>query len=183
MLSSERGLFVLKLKAAEIPRTVKKIRQIWEEMFPGNPFDFFFLDDYYSQQYAADELFGKIFALFSVLAIFITALGILGLTAFSAVQRSKEVGIRKVLGASITHILYLMARDFLRLLMAAFMISIPLAVYGIRLWLEGFAFKMSINGMVFIASLVIVVGTTIVTVFAQAYRTATANPVEAIRYE
>jgi putative ABC transport system permease protein len=99
------------------------------------------------------------------------------------VQRSKEVGIRKVLGASIAHILYLMARDFLKLLIVAFIISIPLAIYGIRFWLEGYAFKMSINGMIFIISLTLVVFITIVTVFAQAYRTATTNPVEAIRYE
>ena len=183
MLSSQRGVFVLKLRPGEIPETVKSVRQIWEDMFPGNPFEFFFLDDYYGQQYAADDLFGKIFTLFSVLAVFITTLGILGLTAFSAVQRSKEVGIRKVLGASIAHILYLMAKDFLKLLIAAFIISVPLAIYGIRLWLEDYAFKMNINGMVFIISLILVVFVTVITVFGQAYRTANTNPVEAIRYE
>ena len=183
MLSSQRGVFVLKLRPGQIPETVKSVRQIWEDMFPGNPFEFFFLDDYYDQQYATDDLFGKIFTLFSVLAVFITTLGILGLTAFSAVQRSKEVGIRKVLGASIAHILYLMAKDFLKLLIAAFIISVPLAIYGIRLWLEGYAFKMNINGMVFIISLILVVFITLITVFGQAYRTANTNPVEAIRYE
>jgi len=183
MASSPRGVLVLKLSSTNMQETVTKIEDIWEEMFQGNPFEFFFLDDYYNQQYAADELFGKIFGLFSIMAIFITALGILGLTAFSAVQRSKEVGVRKVLGASLLDILYLMVRDFLKLLVVAFAISVPLAFYGIRFWLEGFAFKMDTNYLDFLIALFIVGFITLITVFMQSFHTATTNPVEAIRYE
>ena len=117
------------------------------------------------------------------MAIFITALGILGLTAFSAVQRSREVGIRKILGASLGDILFLMVHDFLRLLIVAFIISMPLAYYGTRRWLESYAFKMDLNFVVCLISLLLVGLITIVTVFTQSYRTATTNPVEAIRYE
>jgi putative ABC transport system permease protein len=183
MASSPRGVFVLKMSSSNMQETITNIQSLWEKMFQGNPFDFFFLDDYYNQQYEADELFGKIFGLFSVMAIFITALGILGLTAFSAIQRSKEVGIRKVLGAGILDILYLMVKDFLGLLIIAFIISIPLAFYGIRWWLEGYAFKMSLNFVVFLISLVVVGSITLITVFTQSFRAATINPVKAIRYE
>jgi len=183
MLSSPRGVFVLKLGASQVPETVQAVQKIWDNMFSGNPYDFFFLDDYYNQQYEADELFGKIFGLFSLLAIFITTLGILGLTAFSAVQRSKEVGIRKILGASVNHILYLMARDFLKLLIWAFLLSIPMSLFGIRKWLESYAFKMSPNYSIFIIALGVVGIITLITVFAQTYRVATTNPVKAIRYE
>jgi putative ABC transport system permease protein len=183
MAASPRGVFVLKLSPSHMPETMNNIENIWNDMFPGNPFEYFFLDEYYNQQYASDELFAKIFGFFSLMAIFITALGILGLTAFSAVQRSKEVGIRKVLGASITDILYLMVKDFLGLLLIAFSISIPVTIYGIRWWLEGFAFKMNPGYIVFAISLLLVGIITIITVFAQSYRTATLNPVETIRYE
>lgn len=183
MLSSPRGVFVLKLNSTQVPVTVQAVQKIWQDMFSGNPYDFFFLDDYYNQQYEADELFGRIFGLFSILAIFITSLGILGLTAFSAVQRSKEVGIRKVLGANVRDILYLMARDYIRLLIIAFVVSIPLALYGIRIWLESYAFKMTPDYMIFIIALGVVGIITLMTVFAQTYRVATTNPVKAIRYE
>ena len=103
-----RGLFVLELDTKEPGPTVEKIGQLFTEFFPDNPFEYFFLDDYYEQQYKADELFGKVFALFSLLAIIVTGLGILGLSSFMALQRTKEIGIRKVLGASSARILFLL---------------------------------------------------------------------------
>ncbi|UCH97520.1 MAG: ABC transporter permease, partial [Candidatus Aminicenantes bacterium] len=108
-----RGHFAVKINSQNVPGTVHLVQQQYEQFFPGNPFEYFFLDDYYNQQYKEDELFGKVFGIFSFLAIFVTCLGIFGLSSFMAIQRTKEIGIRKVLGAGVPRILFLLTKDFL----------------------------------------------------------------------
>ncbi|MCP4370662.1 MAG: ABC transporter permease, partial [Deltaproteobacteria bacterium] len=153
------------------------------EFFPGNPFDYFFLDTYFDQQYKADELFGKVFGIFAFLAIFVTSLGILGLSSFMAVQRTKEIGIRKVLGANVSRILYLLSKDFLILIGISFVLSIPLTYWGINLWLNSFANKMELSGWIYLIPLVIVGMITSVTIGSHVIRAALTNPVESLRYE
>ena len=146
-------------------------------------FDYFFLDDYYNQQYQNDQQFGRVFSLFAALASIITVLGILGLSSFSATQRIKEIGIRKVIGASVSKILLLLSRDFLILIVVAFTISLLPTIFGINKWLESFANRMNLSGWLFVVPLAVVFIITILTIGSHAIKAALANPVESLRYE
>ncbi len=178
-----RGHFIVRLNTQNIRESIRHINAQYEKFFPGNPFNYFFLDEYFNQQYKSDELFGRIFSLFAGLAIIITALGIFGLASFSAVQRTKEIGIRKVLGANIPRILFLLIKDFLVLLVMSFIISIPFLIYGLNRWLQGFANKMDLNVLIFIVPMIIVLGVTLCSVSYQTIKSAKANPIDSIRYE
>lgn len=180
---NNRGHFALKIQDAKIMETVDRVQKLFAKLFPGNPYDFFFLDDYYNQQYQADERFGKVVGLFSVLTIIVTCLGIFGLSAFSAVQRTKEIGIRKAVGATVSNIMYLLTKDFMILLVAAFLISLPLTFFGINLWLKEFANRIELKFILFLLPLITVWLIAIFTASTQAIRAARANPVESLRYE
>ncbi|RJX30486.1 MAG: ABC transporter permease [Desulfurivibrio sp.] len=178
-----RGQLVLKVASPNLQDTVSRVRRIYEKLFPGNPFDYFFLDDYFNQQYQADLQFGRVFGLFSGLAIFITCLGLLGLTSFMTVQRTKEIGIRKVLGASSARLAGLLVKDFVILILIAFLLALPLTLWTLEHWLGTFAQRMELSSGLFLAPLAIVLLITLATVCAHVLRTATANPVKSLRYE
>ena len=178
-----RGVFAIKINPQNIPEAIRLVQQYYEQFFPGNPFEYDFLDDYYNQQYKEDELFGKVFGIFSFLAIFVTSLGIFGLSSFMAIQRTKEIGIRKVLGAGVPRILYLLTKDFLVLLLLSFIIVLPLTIWGIKSWLNGFAQQMSLGPVLFILPLLIVGVVMLLTLAAHVIRAALANPIQSIRYE
>ena len=177
------GKFAIKVNAQNIRETVALIGQTYSDFFPENPYEYFFLDDYFDQQYWADELFGRVVAIFAILAIFVTGLGIFGMSAFLALQRTKEIGIRKVLGASTSSILRLLTWDFLVLIFVSLLIAWPLAYWGIRQWLDSFAQRMSLNALQFLAPLVIIVVITTLTISSHIVKAATANPVNAIKHE
>jgi putative ABC transport system permease protein len=179
----KRGLFAFKLNTANYQESIEEIKNKYASFFPGNPYDYFFLDEYFNQQYQADQLYGKVFALFSLLAIFITSLGILALSYFVAIQRTKEVGIRKVMGASVFKILTLFSKDFLILILISFLIAAPLTYYGILKWLNFYAYKMEIEAWLFVLPLLIVSVITLITVGVNSLKTVMANPVESLRYE
>jgi len=141
------------------------------------------LDSYYDEQYKSEQLFGNIFTLFSTLAILITSLGIFGLSLYSASQRTKEIGIRKVMGASTSNILKMLITDSVKLIIIANLIAWPIAYYGISRWLEGFANRTDIGVWVFALSGLIIITTTILTISYQSYRSASANPVNSIQQE
>jgi len=178
-----RGVIAVKIHPQYVSETIQLVRRNYEKFFPGNPVDFIFLDDYFNQQYLSDERFGKIFGIFSLLAIFVTSLGILGLSSFIAVQRTKEIGIRKVLGASIPRILLLLTRDYLFLLFLSICISLPILFFGIQKWLQGFAYRMNISVWLFIIPVFVIAMITLVTVGYQTLKSALSNPVNALRYE
>jgi len=178
-----RGLFVLKLNTREMASTIREIRRLYDQFFPDNPFEYFFLDDYYNQQYKADELFGKVFALFSFLAIVVTSLGILGLSSFMALQRTKEIGIRKVLGASTPRIIFLLAKDFLQLLSISFAIALPISYFFISHWLRSFAVRTDLSAGLFLYPLAMVSLVTTITICSHVIKAAMANPVESLKYE
>jgi len=178
-----RGNFAFKLNTANMQETVGLIKAQYDEFFPGNPFDYFFLDEYYDQQYKADELFGSVFGVFSFFAIFVTGLGILGLSSFMAVQRTKEIGIRKVLGANISKIIVMLSKDFMILILLSFVIALPLTIIGINNWLDSFANKMDIAVNIYIWPLVIVCLITMLTMGAHVLKAALSNPVESLRFE
>ena len=182
-IETSRGFYSMKLSTSNVQSTIKQIKTKWEEIFPGNPFDFFFLDDKFDKQYHKDIQFGNVFGIFSGLAIFIACLGLFALASFSAIQRTKEIGVRKVLGASVNSIVSLLAKGFLKLVCLSIIISIPATYFIMNYWLRSFAYRVAISGWIFLLSAVIV---TLIAVLAIAYhtiKTAVSNPVKALKYE
>jgi putative ABC transport system permease protein len=177
------GRFALKVNPANIKGILPMIQRKYEEFFPGNPFDYFFLDDYYNKQYEDDEKLVSVIGGFSILAIFITGLGIFGLSSFMTVQRTREIGIRKVLGATVPNILRLLTKDFLVLIAISYIIALLASFLGIRWWLNFFANRMDLSAWIFILPLIVVVAITLLTTGAHVIKAALANPVDSIKYE
>ena len=127
-----RGGFVVNIDESALPAIIPEIRKRYDEFFPGNPFEYFFLDEYYDRQYQRDQRLGNVFGVFSLLAMIVTSLGILGLSSFMAAQRTKEIGLRKILGAGVARINILLTKDFLRLIVLAFLLALPIVTRGIH---------------------------------------------------
>lgn len=178
-----RGQFAVKLDKTNIRETVQFVEKTYAEFFPNNPFEYFFLDDYFDQQYQSDQLFGRVFTLFTILAILITALGLLGMSAFNIANRTKEIGIRKVLGASMRGILYLLSKEYIKWVVISSLIAWPIAWYAMRIWLRGFATRIQFGWFTFVAAALIALAVALITVSAQGWRAVLANPVDTLRYE
>ncbi|MCP4703278.1 MAG: FtsX-like permease family protein, partial [candidate division Zixibacteria bacterium] len=177
------GMIAMKLNTPNTKEALGIVKTEYNSFFPGNPFDYFFLDDYYSQQYKASELFGKVSGLFTILAIFITVIGIYGLSSFSIIRQTKEIGIRKVMGASVTSIAKLLTKELVILAVIANLIAGPIAYYVMNLWLEDFAFRTNIGIDLFLLAGGITLFFAIATVIYQVIKAARSNPVETLRYE
>ena len=175
--------YSMKVSTQNLPATLSKIEENYQRTFPENPIDYFFLDDHFAQQYKADQQFGKVFGLFAGLAILVACLGLLGLASYTAARRTKEIGIRKVLGASTSQILVLMVRQFVLLVLIAAAISIPLAWWGRQEWLNNYAYRSDFSVWLFLIPFLIVLMIAMLTVFWQTFSTARTNPVKALRYE
>lgn len=163
--------------------TVDAIKQTWAETFPTIPFEYVYLDTEFQAQYEEDQRRSKVFSSFALLTIIIACLGLLGLASFSAEQRTKEIGVRKVIGASVQQLLILLTKDFVILLGIASLIAFPVAWYLMKGWLEDFAYATEISWLTFVGALIITLVITILTTTYHAYKAATANPVEALKYE
>jgi putative ABC transport system permease protein len=163
--------------------TISAVKAIWDKTFPENPFEYFFLDDYFQKQYEADKNFGKTFALFAILAIAIACLGLLGLASFVTTQRTKEIGIRKILGATVPNILYKLTSGFIKPIVISLIIAIPLTYYLLSQWLQNYAFRISINAWFFIIPALLIILVAIVTVTTQTMKAASLNPVKNLRTE
>jgi putative ABC transport system permease protein len=166
-----------------LDRTLANVRAAYEKAFPGNPFDYFFLDDYFNSQYKNERQFGVLFTTFAALALAIGCLGLLGLSAYTVVQRTKEIGIRKVLGSSEGGVFVLLSKDYVRLVMLAIVLSVPLVYYLMDSWLQSFAYHTSISPFVFVGAGAIVLAISLLTVSVQTLRAARANPIDSLRYE
>jgi putative ABC transport system permease protein len=177
------GAFAIRLHNGDVSSTVETVRQLYTEFFPGNSFEYFFLDDYYNQQYASDVLFGRVYGLFTLLAVIIIVLGIYGLSSYSVTRLTKEIGIRKVLGATVPGIVSLLTREFIMLITIANIIAWPVAYYLMSGWLENFANRTSVGVATFILAIAATLIVALLTVSFQVIRAARANPVKAIRYE
>jgi putative ABC transport system permease protein len=173
----------VKVNTKDLPSTIAGIKKIYDGFFPGNYFDYYFLDAKYNEQYANDQLFGKAFSIFAGFAIFIACLGLLGLSLFATAQRTKEIGVRKVLGASVGNIVLLLSRDFIGLVILAFIIASPIAWFVMHQWLQDFAYRINIEWWVFAIAGLLAVTIALVTISYQAIRAAVANPVRALRSE
>jgi len=177
------NFYSIKLQSDHIPETIELVRKEWDASFPGNPFDYFFLDDHYNMQYKADMQFGKVFSLFAGLAIFIACLGLFGLASFMTTQRTKEIGVRKVLGATVASILVLLSKDFSKFILTAILISIPLSWYLMHNWLADFANRISISWWLFAIPAILLLFIALLTISFQTVKSALANPVDSLRDE
>ena len=177
------GYLSVKTPASKASQTIAQVKASWNKFFPGNTFEYFFLDDHFDEQYKADRRFGQVFGLFTSLAILVACLGLFALASFTTLQRTKEIGIRKVLGASVPKILKLLYQEFALLLFVAFVIAIPIAWYVIANWLQGYAFRISIHWSYFIIPFITILLIALLTVSFQSIKAAVANPVKSLRTE
>ncbi|HVX52806.1 MAG TPA: ABC transporter permease, partial [Chitinophagaceae bacterium] len=173
----------IKVNAANVANTIAAIKTKYNQYFPGNLFDYFFLDERFKQQYADDQLFGKAFGIFAGFAICIACLGLLGLSLFATLQRTKEIGVRKVLGASVSNIVLLLSKDFIKLVLVAFVIASPVAYYIMHQWLQDFAYRINIEWWVFAIAGMLAVFIALATISYQAIKAAVTNPVKSLRTE
>ena len=167
----------------DIPRTVAALQQQWQTLAPQRPFNYFFLDQSFDEQYRAEARFGELFIYFAGLAIFTACLGLFGLISYTIVQRTQEIGIRKVLGASESSIVRLLSKDFLVLVLVAFVIASPVAWYALDQWLADFAYRVAMPWWIFALAGLLATVIAMLTVSVQSVRAATANPVDSLRSE
>jgi putative ABC transport system permease protein len=177
------NLLSVNIDGRHVPTTIAAIERKWKELLPDKPFSYFFLDEFFDKQYRAEDRFGTLFLYFAALAIFISCLGLMGLASYSTVQRTKEIGIRKVVGASVGQIVYLLSRDFLQLVLLAFVVSAPIAWWLIEGWLKGFAYRIPIYWWIFAIAGLLAALIAVLTVSFQAIRAALVNPVNSLRSE
>lgn len=185
LIPDANAYYSLKLTAARDnwPNIIDQLKQQYKAFFPQNPFDYFFLDDHIAAQYRSDQQFGQTFSLFAGLAIFVSCLGLLGLASFVTSQRTKEIGIRKIIGAPVPSILMLLTRDFLRPILLAFLLATPLTWYVLGKWLDNYAFRISLTPWLFIGPLLLILLVALFTITTQTLQAATSNPVKSLRTE
>jgi putative ABC transport system permease protein len=179
--SGRNSNYAIKISESNVPATIAKIESVWKEAHQGNVFRYYFLDDKFDSQYAGDQRVGEIIAGLTLLAIFISCLGLFALSLYSVSQRVKEIGIRKILGASRLNVMVLLSQDFFKLLVLAAIIGVPLIFAGLTLWLERFAYRMPIGTSLFLWPIAIVALLTLMTISFQTINAAKANPAESIK--
>ncbi len=170
-------------RAREFDRLVNIVESEWAEFFTDHQIDYFFLDQSFNRQYASDERFGKIFGTFSFLAIFIACLGLFGLTSFTLQQRTKEIGIRKVLGAEVTHLILLLSKSYFIVIGIAYSVAMPVAWYFLSGWLEQYHFQIDLGAWLFWLPLAVVVVIAMITILSRMLKFIKLNPVNSLRYE
>ena len=175
------GQISIKLAGGNPRQAIDLVKQGWAQFFPTDPFSYSFLNERYDKQYRADERFGQVFGFFTLLAVLVACLGLFGLATFTTEQRTKEIGVRKVLGASAGSIVALLSKDFLRLVLIAIVIASPIAWWTMHRWLQDFAYKIDITWWVFALAGLLAVGIALLTVSFQSIKAALMNPVKSLR--
>jgi putative ABC transport system permease protein len=175
--------FTIKLSTANLKQTLGQLETTWKNISADRPFEYNFLDETYAGLYQSETRFQKVFISLVLLGIIIACLGLFGLATFAAQQRVKEIGIRKVLGASVSNLIGLLSRDFLKLVVIALIIAIPIAWFAMNKWLQDFAYRINIHWWVFMIGAVITILIAWITISTQAFRAAVANPVKSLRTE
>lgn len=174
---------LVKLSAGDFSKGISELENVWEKFAPNQPFDYYFMDDSFNHTYDAEQRLSKIFIIFTSLSIFIACLGLFGLAAFNAEKRSKEISIRKVLGASISQITYKLSIDFLKLVGLATVVSLPLAGYFMNRWLQDFSYRIEIPWWVYVLTAFMAVVISILTVSFQSTKAAMTSPIRALKQE
>jgi putative ABC transport system permease protein len=166
-----------------LKETIGAVEAKWKLLLKDRPFSYFFLDEFFNRQYRSEEHFGRLFLNFAILAIFISCLGLMGLAAYSTVQRTKEIGVRKVVGASVGNIVYLLSKDFLKLVGWAFLVAAPLSWFFVNGWLRGFAYRIGAYWWIFGLAGGSALLVALLTVSFQAIKAAVVSPVKSLRSE
>ena len=177
------GSLSLRLSPENTSATLSRLKDLWGTIDPGRPLDYFFLDDSFDAQYEAEERLSGIFSSFTVFAILIACLGLFGMASYMAEQRTKEIGIRKVLGASVPGVVGLLARDFVKLVLIANLVAWPIAYLVMNRWMQNFAYRAGIAPWIFILTGLAAMAIALLTVSYQSIRAALSDPVRAIKYE
>ncbi|MGH2649474.1 MAG: ABC transporter permease, partial [Ginsengibacter sp.] len=177
------GSMGVRVNSKDIPVLINKIESKWKTMAAGQPFSYTFMDADFSNIYNADQRTGKLFITFAIFAIFIGCLGLFGLVTYAAEQRTKEIGVRKVLGASVGGIVAMLSKDFAKLVLIASLIAFPVAWWVMNKWLQSFAYRTNISWWVFIIAGIVAIVIALITVSFQAIKAAIANPVKSLRTE
>jgi putative ABC transport system permease protein len=175
--------FSIRLKTENINQSITSIKKTWAEVYPGTLFHYFFLDEKYDQQYQADTRFGKVIATFSTLAVFIACLGLFGLSSFTIVQRTKEIGIRKVLGATVFQIVHLLSKEFAKVILIAAIVALPISYLAVAQWLSGYGIRINLEVWMFLIPVSIILFIALFTVSFQTFKTAIENPSGSLRQE
>jgi putative ABC transport system permease protein len=178
-----RGPVSVKINTANLPQTIAALKSNWKAFFPQDQFDYYFLDEHFNEQYHADKQFGQVFAAFTSIGILVACLGLFGLVSYTIIQRTKEIGIRKVLGSSVGGILRLLYKDFAVLVVIAFVVSAPLAWYATNQWLLTYAFRIHIGWLLFVVPFVTITVIAMGTVSYLSIKAAFMNPVISLKTE
>jgi putative ABC transport system permease protein len=182
-LSENYGRIAMRINTQNIPALISEVEKKWNSMSPDQLFSYSFLDADFNKIYNAEQRTGKLFITFAVFAIFIACLGLFGLVTYAAEQRIKEIGVRKVLGASVGEIVTMISKDFIKLVLIAFVIAFPVAWLMMNKWLQSFAYRINISWWVFALAGLLTIAIALVTVSFQAIKAAMANPVKSLRSE
>jgi ABC-type antimicrobial peptide transport system permease subunit len=177
------NVMLIRISPGNVSDSLSAIENIWKKVIPAYPFESYFMDENFDRMYRAEEKIGTLMQYFAILAVFIACLGLFGLASFTAEQRTKEIGIRKVLGASVSNITTLLCREFLLLVILANAIAWPAAYFVMKRWLQSYAYRTNLDVLFFLAALGVAVGVAILSVGFQALRAATSNPTDSLRYE
>ena len=180
---SDIGYYSIKINASDLKNTISKIEQIWKKIYPEDIFTYFFLDEEFNAQYGSDQAFGRVFSMFTGLAIFVAAIGLFGLALYTAGQRTKEIGIRKVNGARNLEILIMLNKNFIKWVAIAFVIATPLAWYVMHNWLKNFAYRTNLSWWIFLLAGSGALLIALITITWQSWNTSIRNPIESLRYE
>ena len=182
-LGDRASSMAVKLAAGDFANTLSQIESKWAAVAPGQPFNYYFMDESFDDTYDAEKRLGSIFVAFTLLSIFIACLGLFGLAAFNAEKRTKEIGVRKVLGASVSQISYRLTLDFLKLVGIGVLVSLPLGWFAMNKWLEDFSYRIQIDWWVLVLAGVLAISIAIITVSYQSIKAAIVNPVKSLRTE
>ncbi len=173
----------IKLRTADFQTAISGVEDIWSRLAPGQPFDYYFMEDSFNKTYKAEQRLGRIFFIFTTLSILIACLGLFGLAAFNAEKRTKEIGVRKVMGATVGQITYRLSADFLKLVGVAILISLPVGWYAMNKWLEDFSYRIEVKWWVLVLAAFLAVVISLLTVSYQSIKAAIVNPVQSLRTE
>jgi putative ABC transport system permease protein len=178
------GQFIsVKVQKENLTETLAGIKEQYLSYFPNNNFDYFFLDEHFNKQYANEQLFGKVAGSITLLAISVACLGLFGLVLFTALQRKKEVGIRRVLGATIQNLVVMMSKNFVKLILISFIIGLPLSYFSIRSWLANYSYRITMDWIMFALPCISLLVIAVIIMSAQTLKTASINPVDSLRNE
>ncbi len=183
MLHASNGSLAIRIQQGNIPSVLEAVKNKWKAVAPGQNFDYAFMDEEFNNLYSSEQRTGKLFVSFATLAILIACLGLFGLVTYAAEQRTREIGVRKVLGANTAHLVGMISKDFLKLVVIAAVFAIPLAWWAMHQWLQDFAYRVSLSWWIFVGAGSIALLIAIITVGFQAFKAALQNPVTSLRSE